>query len=475
MNTLGAYILIHNEKDILQKCIDLLLPYVDELLLVNHGSTDGSFEIMKKYIKNPKVTLLELYYEEPVNMGLVRTLCYGAMKSDWILACDADEYYPQESMQKIREFIENPGEAISARVKYHNIAWRSGFKQANFDHAPDRIYKRDVIDKCEGILPLDMQFVKKEYLSAPNKKKGSIGVLEYDNEEDKSFEHPRQPILNVYYYHLARTRGYNFEYEKNSKYQKNMHPDWSEEECRKMARINHWTSGLYDIEKIDVPYYIPTQNIKNPKVSVIITNYNYNEYLPESVGSIKNQTYQAHEIIIVDDCSRVKPEIEGVKILQQKENRGVSECRNWGIYESTGDYYICLDADDVLEPNFIEETLKEMKGDIQIVYSNYKVFGESSYECNYGEFSREKLKEFQTIPSCCALIDRHCFELSGGYSNKDHWEDWGYWLKLSNLGFNFKRVDQFLFNYRRHAGSRIDLLDQNKEEKLKEFKKMHNL
>jgi glycosyltransferase involved in cell wall biosynthesis len=456
---LSALIVCRNEEGFVKDCIESIHPYVDEIIFVDNESEDKSAEIAKGF-ENVKL----FTYPKTQNMGELRQFSLDQAQGEWIWQIDCDELYQKGSIETILRHINDPGEAISFRVWYYNVAWRNGYVQDNFYHFPDRLYKREVIDQYSGILPNDMTKVKPEYYTFRP-------FLEYDNQDDKSFENPKQPILPVKYYHLARTRGYNFEYTKWYQYNKNIHPETSHEELDRMTRLNQWVSGLYPTRKQETR----ETTIKNPKVSVIITNYNYNEYLPESVGSIKNQTYPAHEIIIVDDCSRVKPEIEGVKILQQKENRGVVESRNWGIYESTGDYYICIDADDILEPTFIEECLKEMKGDIQIVYSNYKVFGEASYECDYGEFSGEKLKQFQTIPSCCALVDRHCFELSGGYSNEDHWEDWGYWLRLSNLGFNFKRVDKFLFNYRRHAGSRIDLLDQNKEKKLEEFKKRHNI
>lgn len=459
--TLGVYIVAKNESDLILGCIQHLKG-VDQLVLIDNGSADNTLEIMKSV---EGADVYEYPSEERLDMGKLRDFAISKLDTDFIWIVDADEYYEDGAVEKIKEALKNP-QAISLRVKYHQMSWRDGYKQANFEHYPDRIYRRDVIDSTSGVLPLDMVKVKKDFYTFRP-------FLEYDNQEDKSFENPVQPIVDVWYYHLARTRGYNQEITKNIRYQKNMHPDWSDDECKKTARMNQWVTGLYDIEKIET-YDIPTKNIPNPKVSVIITNYNYNHYLPETIASIQNQTYKAHEIIVVDDCSKETPTVpEGVKLLVQPENKGVASSRNWGIYESTGDYYICIDGDDLLEPTFIEETLKEMKGDVQIVYSNYKVFGEGNYECDYGEFSSEKLKEFQPIPSCCALIDRHCFELSGGYDPSAHYEDWDYFLNLDKLGFNFKRVNKFLFNYRRHTGSRIDILDQKKEEETRKIKEKY--
>lgn len=455
---LSALIVCKNEEIFVEDCIKNIEPFVDEIIFVDNNSTDRSKEIAEKH---EKVKVFS--YPETQNMGELRQFSLDQAKGEWIIQIDCDEMYSTDDMKSILEAINAPGEAISFRVGYYNVAWRYGYIQDNFEHYPDRIYRRDVIDRYDGILPNDMTKVKREfYAHRP--------FLEYDNKDDKSFENPKQPILPVKYYHLARTRGYNFEYNKWFRYNKNIHPETPDFDIDRQTRKNQWVSGLYPIRK----HEYERKEIQNPKVSVIITNYNYNEYLPESIGSVLGQTYKAHEIIVVDDHSRVAPTVpEGVKLLIQPENKGVASSRNWGIYESTGDYYICLDADDILESNFIEETLKEMKGDVQIVYSNYKVFGEGSYECDYGEFSSEKLKQFQTIPSCCALIDRHCFELSGGYDPTAHYEDWDHWQNLDRLGFTFKRVDKFLFRYRRHQGSRIDLLDQKKEEETLKIKQKY--
>ena len=44
-------------------------------------------------------------------------------------------------------------------------------------------------------------------------------------------------------------------------------------------------------------------SIKNPDVSVIITNYNYEKYISRAVRSCLNQFHVNHEVIVVDDCS----------------------------------------------------------------------------------------------------------------------------------------------------------------------------
>lgn len=102
------------------------------------------------------------------------------------------------------------------------------------------------------------------------------------------------------------------------------------------------------------------------KVSIIIPVYQVSEYIERCVRSVMNQTYATIECILVDDCGKddsiTKCEqliqkyngpIEFV-ILHQKENRGASVARNWGIRQARGEWLYFLDSDDEIMDNCIE-------------------------------------------------------------------------------------------------------------------------
>ena len=463
MATLSALYCVHNEQDLIKGSIEAILPFVDEVIVVDNGSTDNT----KKEIPNsPKIKVFDFPRTEPIDMGAIRNFSVKQSTGDWFIQIDADEYYPASSMEAIRKAIEKPGEAISFRVEYHNLAWRYGYRQMDFGHAPDRIYKREAVDKIEGLLPNDMTHVKPEYYEYRP-------YLEYDNEHNQSFENPVQPILDVYFYHLARTRGYNFEYNKWFLYNRNLHPDWTEEKVRGITKANQWVLGLYQIEEIQVPGIVP-RNIPNPKVSIIIPCFQYAQYVGECIQSCLNQTYKPYEIIVVDDGSHDNS-VEvikkyPVKLIQQK-NQGVACARNNGIVNSTGDYFLCLDADDKITPDYLEKTIPKMTRDVQVVYTDMRMFGDTNIphhpmpDANLGS-----MREAQCVPSACALVDRHCFELSGGYNPFTVYEDYDFWLNLCvKQRFNFVRVPEPLFEYRKHGKSRIDELDKEQAKGFQEL------
>ncbi len=105
----------------------------------------------------------------------------------------------------------------------------------------------------------------------------------------------------------------------------------------------------------------------NDLVSIIIPVYNGEEYLRRCLDSILNQTYKNLEIIVVNDGStdstkKIIDEYKDKRIKPiHKENEGVSEARNDGIEKSTGRYISFVDADDYIEPDFVEKMLNIIK------------------------------------------------------------------------------------------------------------------
>jgi glycosyltransferase involved in cell wall biosynthesis len=99
-----------------------------------------------------------------------------------------------------------------------------------------------------------------------------------------------------------------------------------------------------------------------PGVSVIIPTYNHAESLPQTVGSILQQTHPPLEVIIVDDGSKDHTESvcaampEPVRYIRQ-ENAGVSAARNRGIAEARGEWVALADSDDLWDPGKLEVQL----------------------------------------------------------------------------------------------------------------------
>lgn len=93
-----------------------------------------------------------------------------------------------------------------------------------------------------------------------------------------------------------------------------------------------------------------------PEFSIIVPIYNVGEFLFECVDSVLNQAFKKFELILIDDgsiddspaiCDRFAATDERIKVIH-KENGGLSDARNHGIIESTGEFIVFLDGDDKL-------------------------------------------------------------------------------------------------------------------------------
>lgn len=112
-------------------------------------------------------------------------------------------------------------------------------------------------------------------------------------------------------------------------------------------------------------------NKQNVKFSIVVPVYKVEEELPRCVESLLNQTYQCIEIVLVDDgspdrCSELcdgyaKQDVR-VKVLH-KQNGGLSDARNAGIKEATGDYVLLVDSDDAIELNTCERFYETIQKD----------------------------------------------------------------------------------------------------------------
>lgn len=106
-----------------------------------------------------------------------------------------------------------------------------------------------------------------------------------------------------------------------------------------------------------------------PLVSIIITSFNYGRYLSEAIESALKQTYPHIEVIVVDDGStdNTKDTAKRYPVSYfYQPNQGVAVARNNGIKLSKGEYFVCLDADDKLAPEYVRKTIKLMMEDPEV-------------------------------------------------------------------------------------------------------------
>ncbi len=207
--------------------------------------------------------------------------------------------------------------------------------------------------------------------------------------------------------------------------------------------------------------------MSDPAVTIIVACFNYGRWLPESVGSVLDQTFSDFELVIVDDGStddsldvarRLAAGDERVTVITQPNSGQPAIPRNLGIGRARGRYIVCLDADDRLGPNVLEVCAAALDADPKagMAWVQMQEFGASDRLFPYSEWSLEVLKRRNIVP-CTAMFRRDASDAAGGYSlNVRGYEDWDHWLGIAHAGFTGRPVPGAVFYYRVHEGGVFD-------------------
>ena len=201
-----------------------------------------------------------------------------------------------------------------------------------------------------------------------------------------------------------------------------------------------------------------------PRVSVLIPCYNHGEFLDEAVNSVLAQTCTDFEVVIVDDGSTEAATRDRLAEFERPKTRLVcaphaelAAARNRALAESIGRYVCALDADDRLDPSFLEKTVAvlEREPSVAFVSAWLRAFGDETWEWKPERCDLAALLAENTVLTT-ALVRRDAIEAVGGYDGsmpQQGDEDWDLWLTLAERGYRGVIVPEVLFYYRRRAGS----------------------
>jgi len=211
--------------------------------------------------------------------------------------------------------------------------------------------------------------------------------------------------------------------------------------------------------------------MKDPLVTVYVTNYNYGSYIEQAVESVLRQTFGGFELIIIDDGSTDSSR----EILRQydnrpqirlvfQENKGLNASNNVAVKMARGRYVMRLDADDYLDDNalLVMTSVLEKDPAVALVFPDYylvdkagKVVGQERRH----NFQTEVTLLDQPAHGACTMIRRDCLIEVNAYSENFRCQD-GYdlWLKIVDR-YPVRNVNLPLFYYRQHGGN----LTENQE------------
>lgn len=205
----------------------------------------------------------------------------------------------------------------------------------------------------------------------------------------------------------------------------------------------------------------------NPVFSVIVTAYNCQYYILETLQSIENQIFSDYEVIIVEDCSKDKTaNVIKNYIVDREEwqlhcnttNRGVAYSRNKGFDAASGDYIAILDGDDIWLENKLSEQYEVIKkNDVDLCFSSYSIMNYLSKRTPYTYKTRQHadyqslLKENYIGCSTAVFSSKILNDIK--MNERIYPEDYSFWLNILKLGYKGEGILEPLVLYRIHKKS----------------------
>lgn len=201
------------------------------------------------------------------------------------------------------------------------------------------------------------------------------------------------------------------------------------------------------------------------KISVLVTSFNYGDFIEDAIKSILGQGYprELYEIIVVDACSTdntadiLNKYKSQLKVIYQKNTYGLATGCNIGIKASAGDYIVRLDADDVFcHEILLEESLildKDQK--IDFVYPDYYVKKNATLKRVYlPPFNHDEIFQRGDFFGGGTMYRKKLFEKYGYYDEKlKSIENYEFILRILKNGVIGQHIEKPLYIYNYHENS----------------------
>jgi peptidoglycan/xylan/chitin deacetylase (PgdA/CDA1 family) len=202
-------------------------------------------------------------------------------------------------------------------------------------------------------------------------------------------------------------------------------------------------------------------------IAVVVPCYNLGAFLPETLASVLEQTRPAREIVVVDDGSddpetlevlaRVAELSAGRGRVERIPHSGVALARDHGCRTTRAPYLLWLDADDLLDRAFLEQTAGRLDANpaLDFVATGTELFGEATGAWVPPE-PHDLLRHLADGSySITTLFRRRLWDEIGGCDPAlQAAEDWDFWLRALERGRLGTVVPEPLFRYRIRSGSR---------------------
>jgi hypothetical protein len=217
--------------------------------------------------------------------------------------------------------------------------------------------------------------------------------------------------------------------------------------------------------------------VPRPRVSVLLTVYNYAGYVGEALRSVALSDLDEIEVVVVDDASsddsveairRACEEMPwlSVRLVRRRSNRGLSAARNLAAEHAKADLLFVLDADNKVLPSGLRKLADALdeNPDAAFAYGIIETFDVNgpSGLISWLDWSPARLRYGNYIDAM-AMVRASALEEVGGYSTdaafSTGWEDFALWVAMADHGLRGVRVPDFVGRYRINPHSMLSITD----------------
>ena len=208
--------------------------------------------------------------------------------------------------------------------------------------------------------------------------------------------------------------------------------------------------------------------MSSPTVSVVMSVFNGQTFLPEAIESILSQTYRDFEFVIIDDGSTDNtPDIlaeyasRDARIrIHRHANKGRAESLNIGVSVAKGEYIARMDADDIALPDRLQEQMRFMEshpevgligGALELITADGRALKTIRYPLEDSAI-RSVMLEYSPFAHPTVIVRKEVVLASGGYRKAllDA-DDYDLWLRMSERT-QLANLEKSVLRYRIHRG-----------------------
>ncbi|MDH3974331.1 MAG: glycosyltransferase [Deltaproteobacteria bacterium] len=217
------------------------------------------------------------------------------------------------------------------------------------------------------------------------------------------------------------------------------------------------------------------------EISIIMSVYNGERWLSESIDSVLNQSYNNFELIVIDDGSTDKSvnilnhymiKDKRIRVFHNKQNIGLTRSLNRGLELSQGKFIARIDCDDIWHPEKLSKQIEYLEEHpyISIVGTACNVIDENGHVSETQKIRfvkedksiRQSIVKFNPFTHSSILFKKDVYKELGGYNNSFEFaQDYEYWIRILQR-YKGDNLAQAL-TFRRNSPSCITIKREKKQ------------